>query len=117
MATARVSELAVLCSRYFAEQVLKRGRCVICGGYDHLEAHHLIRKSWIKVNITTEPQVVYDPRIGVPVCGRFSVKGCHELLTTRAILVPQNKVPTAAWEFAAEIGAEHRLAHEITRRA
>lgn len=84
-----------------------------------LDAHYLIEKQFLRNHppFTELPEdehlaIVYDPRIGVPLC-RF---GAHAPVTNHLDYVYLEEIPLAATDFAVDLNIVHRLERECPRR-
>lgn len=95
---------------------VKAGGCVMCAAYPMsaadvrerwselaaIEAHHIVPKQDLKRwGLHAR---LWDPRNGIALCRLHHAR--HELAYQR---VPRRLLPPAAWQFAAEIGAEFVL--------
>lgn len=86
-------------------------RCLMCGTRSDLQGHHHVPQQVLRRQARTLGVrawvLVWDLRSGVPLCKR-----CHERHTLAVQKVPGWRLPAEAWEFAREIGLEHRLERE-----
>lgn len=94
----------------FWRAVAYRKKCVVCGSKKDVHAHHVVEKQYLAhlfprgANGKTLAELRADPRNGIALCA-----GCHERHTNASRRVPIDKLPAAAFEFAAELGLQHRL--------
>lgn len=78
----------------------RRRSCVRCGRLSSgMQGHHVVPKSFLKREYGNRPEIVWDPRVGIPTCER-----CHEKHTLRVDVIPADLIPAEAWEFARELG-------------
>jgi hypothetical protein len=99
-----------LASLFFESVMAKTPSCcarLVCEGGQADEAHHVIPKQRLR-NQFCEVEVVWDSRIGLPVCNP-----CHQLLTTAARRLTPDKLRPENIEFAFAFSLDHELAREV----
>lgn len=90
---------------------LKKKPCVVCGSRINIEGHHVIAKQEIKRiarsgrwEFDREQDALWDVRNGIPLCDV-----CHQRHETAFKRVPRNVLPSAALDFAGEMGVDHLI--------
>lgn len=86
-----------------------------CAGV--MDAHHLIEKQFLRDRFCDLPEdellaIVYDPRIGVPLCRA----GAHDPVTRHSDYVYLDELPLEATDFAADHQIVFRLERECPAR-